>query len=75
MTVAREAHSYFGASADRSLAEIQAVAQHYPVFRIVTGGREAADAGSRVPAPTAPAHRAAEQQRDTWDRKVRRWRP
>ena len=36
--VAREARYYFGVSADASLAEIQAVTEHYPVFRIEYAG-------------------------------------
>jgi len=35
---AREARYYFGVSADVSLAEIQGVVEHYPVFRIEYAG-------------------------------------
>ena len=47
--VASEARNYFGVSADASLAEIQGVAEHYPVFRIEYAG----DAGTR-PEEIAP---------------------
>ena len=40
--VAREARCYFGVSADASMAEIQGVVEHYPVFRIEYAG----DAGT-----------------------------
>ncbi|MGD0945021.1 MAG: hypothetical protein ABR972_12210 [Acidimicrobiales bacterium] len=33
---AREARYYFGVGADPSLEEIAKVAEHYPVFRIIT---------------------------------------
>ena len=36
--MAREARYYFGVSADASLAEIQGVVEHYPVFRIEYAG-------------------------------------
>ena len=36
--VAREAHFYFGVSAEASLREIQDVVDHYPVFRIEYAG-------------------------------------
>ena len=36
--VAREARYYFGVSADASLAEIEGVMEHYPVFRIEYAG-------------------------------------
>ncbi|MGD0985545.1 MAG: nitroreductase/quinone reductase family protein [Acidimicrobiales bacterium] len=37
--VAKEASSFFGVGADASLEEIEAVVEHYPVFRVEYGGR------------------------------------